>query len=138
MAVFSAVGPRENHVRTYPASTREAANGSWLAMNHFEHALSLWALSAAESTQIFGVPPELLEEWRKSAPPPDKAPAVADFLAATYLLEHHLKQESIEDVVRRPVELLGNKALIQLAREGKHADLRSTVGMMFNLRRAQP
>lgn len=107
-------------------------------MRSLEHAFSLWALSAAESAQLFGVTPQLLEEWRQLGLPPDKAQAVAEFLAATDLLEHHLKRESIADVVRRPVELLGGRALIQLAREGKYAELRFTLETMFDLRRVQP
>lgn len=100
--------------------------------------ISLWALSAAEAAQLFGVTRQAFAKWQHSGPPPDRSPAVAALAAATDLLQQHVKRERIAAVVRRSSEFLGNKSLIQLAREGKYREVHKAVRDMFDLRRVQP
>ncbi|MEJ2218102.1 MAG: hypothetical protein P8099_15950 [Gemmatimonadota bacterium] len=54
------------------------------------------------------------------------------------MLERRVKRERIPAVVRRPAAVLGGRSLYDLAREGRHAEVRHAVVAMFDVRRVQP
>lgn len=103
-----------------------------------ERLLALWGLSATEAARAFSVSRQALSKWRRSGIPPDRVPALTDLAEATDLLDRRVKRERIPAVVRRPAETLGGRSLLDLAFEGKHAEVRDAVAAMFDLRRVQP
>lgn len=100
--------------------------------------LSLWGLSNAEAARVFGVSRQAFSKWLQSGVPADRTPAVADLAAATDLLDRRVKRERIPAVVRRPAPMLDGRSLLEIAGEGRHADIREAVRAMFDLRRIQP
>jgi hypothetical protein len=103
-----------------------------------ERLLALWNLSAAQGAQLFGISRQAFMKWLKAGPPAERAEAVAALAAATELLDRHLKRERIPAVVRRKAPQLADKSLLDLARAGEYARVRSAVETMFDLRRVQP
>lgn len=103
-----------------------------------ERLVRLWGLSNAEAARLFGVSRQAFSKWLKTGVPADRTPAVADLAAATDLLDRRIKRERIAAVVRRPSDLLGGRSLYDLAMAGEHAEVRSAVASMFDLRRVQP
>lgn len=103
-----------------------------------ERLMTLWALSASEAAQAFGVTRQAFSKWRRSGVPAERATVLADLAEATDTLDRHLKRERIPAVVRRPAQSLGGLSLYDLACRGRHAELREAVTAMFDLRRVQP
>jgi len=103
-----------------------------------ERLLTLWGLSASEAARAFGVSRQALSKWRRDGVPADRAPALADLAAATDMLDRRIKRERIPAVVRRAAANLEGRSLYDLAGEGRHAEVREAVALMFDLRRAQP
>ncbi|MGE3812765.1 MAG: hypothetical protein AB7I24_14570 [Candidatus Nanopelagicales bacterium] len=103
-----------------------------------ERLLATWDLSAAAAGRVFGVTRQAVSKWRGSGVPDDRAVALADLVAATDVLERYVRRERIPAVVRRPAEVLGGRSLLQLAEEGRYADVRAGVARMLDLRRVQP
>jgi hypothetical protein len=103
-----------------------------------ERLLATWDLSAAAAGRVFGVTRQAVSKWRGSGVPDDRAVALADLVAATDVLERYVRRERIPAVVRRPAEVLGGVSLLQLAEEGRYAEVRSGVARMLDLRRVQP
>lgn len=103
-----------------------------------ERLMTLWALSASEAAQAFGVTRQAFSKWRQSGVPADRATVLADLAETTDTLDRHLKRERIPAVVRRPAQSLGGLSLYDLACQGRHAELREAVAAMFDLRRVQP
>lgn len=103
-----------------------------------ERLLRLWGLSASEAARAFGVTRQALSKWRRSGVPANRTPGLTDLAAATDILDRKVKRERIPAVVRRPAEMLGGRSLLDLALEGRHADVRDAAVAMFDLRRAQP
>lgn len=101
-----------------------------------ERVLAAWGLSKAELGRIFGVSRQGLAKWLATGVPPDRRPALADLAAATDLLTRYLKRERIAAVVRRPAERLGGASLLDLARQGRTAEVLVAVRELFDLRRA--
>jgi transposase-like protein len=100
--------------------------------------LALWGISASDAARAFGVTRQALSKWRRSGVPADRTPALMDLSTATDLLDRHVKRERIPAVVRRPAAGLGDRSLLDLACEGRHAEVRDAVAAMFDLRRIQP
>lgn len=109
-----------------------------LRKNPLDRLITLWGLSAAEAAGIFGVSRQAFAKWQRSAPPAERSVAIAALADATDLMERHLKRERIPAVVRRPAQAMGGKSLLDLAREGKYAEVLAAVQAMFDLRRVQP
>jgi hypothetical protein len=109
-----------------------------LRTDPLERLLALWGLSASEAARAFGVTRQALSKWRQSGVPADRTPALMDLAVATDLLDRRIKRERIPAVVRRPAPGLGNRSLLDLAFEGRHAEVRAAVAAMFDLRRVQP
>ncbi|MCA0330143.1 MAG: hypothetical protein LCI03_09630 [Actinobacteria bacterium] len=103
-----------------------------------ERLLATWDLSAAAAGRVFGVTRQAVSKWRGSGVPDDRAVALADLVAATDVLERYVRRERIPAVVRRPAEVLGGRSLLQLAEEGRYAEVRAGVARMLDLRRVQP
>ena len=103
-----------------------------------ERLLELWDISASEAARFFGVSRQALSQWLQDAPPGIRAEAIADLAAATDLLDRHVKRERIPAVVRREAPMLEGQSLLDLARDGRHREVREAVERMFDLRRVQP
>ena len=103
-----------------------------------ERVMLRWQLAGAEVGQMFGVSRQAVSQWLQSGIPAERAPAVADFATATSILEAKVKRERIPAVVRRPAGSLGGLSLLDMAKEGRHRDVRRAVESMFDLRRVQP
>ena len=86
----------------------------------------------------FSVSRQALSKWRRSGVPADRVPALMNLAEATDLLDRRVKRERIPAVVRRPAETLGGQSLLDLAFEGRHAEVRDAVSALFDLRRVQP
>jgi len=109
-----------------------------LRTDPLERFLALWGLSGADGGRAFAVTRQALAKWRHSGVPSDRVPALTDLATATDLLDRYVKRERIPAVVRRPVDNLGGRSLLDLAFEGRHPELRNAVVAMFDLRRVQP
>ena len=103
-----------------------------------ERFLALWDLSASEAARAFSVSRQALSKWRQSGVPADRIPGLMDLAEATNLLDRRVKRERIPAVVRRAAETLGGQSLLDLAFEGRHAEVRDAVVAIFDLRRVQP
>lgn len=100
-----------------------------------ERFLSLWGLNSAEGARALGVSEEVLRGWLGSEDF-EKHTAFVELSAATAELERRVKRESIRAVVRR--ESANTDSLLELAYQGRHAEVSSVVCEMFDLRRVQP
>jgi len=103
-----------------------------------ERFLALWDLSGSEAARAFSVSRQALSKWRQSGVPADRIPGLMDLAEATNLLDRRVKRERIPAVVRRAAETLGGQSLLDLAFEGRHAEVRDAVVAIFDLRRVQP
>lgn len=139
--------------RLDPAAAAVAVSGSgddaWTlqfleALEHrvrtrpLERLMATWGLSAAATGRLFGVSRQAVAKWRGSGVPDDRAVALADLVAATEMLERYVRFDRIPAVVRRPAALLGGRSLLDLAEEGRHAEVREGVAAMLDLRRVAP
>lgn len=103
-----------------------------------ERLMAAWDLSAAAAGRVFGVSRQAVSKWRGSGVPDDRAVALADLAAATDVLERYVRRDRIPAVVRRPSAVLGGRSLLELAEEGRHAEVRRAVAAMLDLRRVAP
>jgi hypothetical protein len=103
-----------------------------------ERLMATWDLSAAGAGRIFGVSRQAVAKWRGSGVPDDRAVALADLVAATDVLERYVRRDRIAAVVRRPADVLGGLSLLEIAEEGRFADVRRGVVTMLDLRRVAP
>ena len=103
-----------------------------------ERLVELWGLSNAKAASFFGVSRQAFAQWIDDEPPASRADAIADYAAATNLLDRHLKRERIAGVVRRSAPALGDRSLVEMAESGLHREVREAVERMFDLRRVQP
>jgi hypothetical protein len=103
-----------------------------------ERLLSTWDLSAAGAARVFGVTRQAVAKWRGSGVPEDRLVALGDLAAATDVLERYVRRDRIPAVVRRSSDLLGGRSLLELAEQGRHAEVRRAVSEMLDLRRIAP
>ena len=103
-----------------------------------ERLMATWDLSAAGAGRVFGVSRQAVSKWRGSGVPDDRALALADLGAATDVLERYVRRERIPAVVRRKADTLGGRSLLDLAEAGRHAEVRTAVASMLDLRRVAP
>jgi hypothetical protein len=103
-----------------------------------ERLMATWDLSAAATGRLFGVSRQAVAKWRGSGVPDDRAVALADLVAATDVLERYVRRDRIPAVVRRPADVLGGQSLLEIAEEGRFADVRRGVATMLDLRRVAP
>jgi hypothetical protein len=96
-----------------------------------------WRLSNAEIGRMFGVSRQAVSKWALAGPPAERRAQLADLQAATELLERHVAPEHIPAVVRRGAPPLGGTSLLELAFEGRTAEVLATVKAMFELRSVQ-
>jgi hypothetical protein len=95
---------------------------------------SRWRLSNAEIGRMFGVSRQAVSKWAQAGAPPERRAQLAELEAATELLERHFRPETIPAVVRRGAPPLGRTSLLELAFEGRTAEVLATVKEMFELR----
>jgi hypothetical protein len=103
-----------------------------------ERLMSTWDLSTAATARLFGVSRQAVSKWRVSGVPEDRLVALGDLAAATDVLERYVRRDRIPAVVRRPAAHLGGRSLLDLAGDGRHAEVRRAVDDMLDLRRVQP
>lgn len=97
-----------------------------------------WRLSNTEIGRMFGVSRQAVAKWMAEGAPADRQARLAELDAATELLERYVRPERIPAVVRRPSEMTGGKSLLELASEGRSAEVLEAVRAMLDLRRVQP
>ena len=103
-----------------------------------ERLLSLWDLSNAAASRLFGVSRQAFSKWLVAGPPADRADDVAAVDDMTTLLDRYVKRERIPAVVRRPAEVFGERTLVEMLEAGEYQEAARLVGEMFDLRRVQP
>lgn len=109
-----------------------------LEAGELKHFLSAWDLSLAEAAEAFGVSRQAVSKWQQAGVPADRMPTLLDLVSATEELERRVRRERIPAVVRRSVDSLGGRSLLDMAQAGKPAEVRDAVERMFDLRRVQP
>lgn len=80
--------------------------------------LDVWGLSQAQAAELFGVTRQALGKWLRRGVPAERAAVVADLAAATDLLIHYLKRDRIQAVVRRRVDRLQGRSLLDMVAAG--------------------
>ncbi|MEX2374081.1 MAG: hypothetical protein WD942_00640 [Dehalococcoidia bacterium] len=95
--------------------------------------LELWALTPAEGARALGVSEDVLRRWLESGS--GQGIAVTELLAATDELERRVKPHRIPIVVRRRTS--SSASLLELACEGRHAEVHRRVSETFDLRRVE-
>lgn len=131
------------------AQVSAGADGAWARsfldeLDHrvrgepLERLVVLWGLSGAAAARLFGVSRQAFAKWLHAGPPAERTPQVADLAASTEIMARYLKRERIPAVVRRPAPALGGRSLLELAQEGRTAEVLRHVRAMFDLRRVQP
>jgi hypothetical protein len=103
-----------------------------------ERVLTVWDLPAAGAAKVFGVSRQALAKWRTGGVPEDRLVVLADLAAATDLLLRYVRPDRIPAVVRRPAPVLGGASLLELAQDGRTAEVRGAVAAMVDLRRVAP
>ncbi len=106
--------------------------------DQLRHVMTRWRLSGGDVARIFRVSRQAVAKWLASSPPAEREPQVADLVAATEVLERYVRRERIAAVVRRPAPALGGHSLLQLAQQGRTAEVLDAVRTMVDLRRVQP
>lgn len=97
-----------------------------------------WRLSYTEIGRMFGVSRQAVAKWAAEGVPADRQPQLVELAAVTDLLERYVRPERIPAVVRRASEATGGRSLLELASEGRSAEVLAAVRAMFDLRRVQP
>jgi hypothetical protein len=98
----------------------------------------VWQLSASQAAGCFGVSRQAYAKWHTSGVPADRRAEVRLADDATRLLLDHVRVDRVPAVVRRPVERLGGRSLLDLARTDGFGAVRDEVATTFDLRRVQP
>lgn len=82
---------------------------------------------------------EICRFWAIHAPRQlGSSEAEEDLVVATKLLRRYVREDQIPVVIRRPVERLGGQSLLDLAHDGRFAEVRAAVEAAFDLRGVQP
>ena len=93
--------------------------------------MGTWKLTTQEAAAGFGVSCETLDEWIKEEVPVDSIKRLSEVCAATDLLVHYLKADRIPAVVRKPIERLGNRSLLDLYSNGETGQVLRECRNMF-------
>ncbi|MGA2036587.1 MAG: hypothetical protein ABSH04_03270 [Acidimicrobiales bacterium] len=97
-----------------------------------------WRLSNAEIGRMFGVSRQAVSKWVLDGAPADRQGQLLELDAATELLERYVRPERIPAVVRRGAPTSDGSSLLDLAFQGRTAEVLTAVQIMFDLRRVQP
>lgn len=99
--------------------------------------LAVWDINQSQAARLFGVSRQAVSKWLDRGAPADRAESIADLAAATDLLLRYLKRDRIPAVVRRPVEVLQDRSLLDLVEGRETRMLLETCRDMFRFDRAQ-
>lgn len=102
------------------------------------HVQEVWALADEELARVFNVSPDDVRRWLADGVPEAHASNLNDMVVATEALRSRLRPRRVAEVVRRRAPVLGGCSLLEMARAHRHADVRTAVERMFDIRRAQP
>ncbi|HSL57784.1 MAG TPA: hypothetical protein VK866_08075 [Acidimicrobiales bacterium] len=102
-----------------------------LSGRRLERVMRRWQLSRAELGALFGVTRQAASKWMVSGVPAERSAQVADIEAITDLLVRYLRTERIPAVVRRRVERLGGRSLIELVAAGRSNEALHLTRQMF-------
>lgn len=98
----------------------------------------VWALREEELAQVFDVGPDEVRRWLVEGVTEAHALDVSDMIEATAALQARIRPERVAEVVSPPAVALDGHSLLDLALGHRHAELRTVVARMFDLRRIQP
>ncbi|HXH55933.1 hypothetical protein [Iamia sp.] len=97
--------------------------------------LRVWGLSDAEAGRVFGVSRQAVSKWRNAGVPGTRRVAMADVIATTDLLTHHLKADRIPAAVRRPAKAFDGLAMVDFITAGRTDELLARTRDLFDLHR---
>jgi hypothetical protein len=98
----------------------------------------VWQLSASQAAAVFGVSRQAYAKWRSGGIPAERRVDVQLADEVTAVLLAHVKVDRIPAVVRRPSAALGDRSLLDVARDHRLEAVRDEVAAVFDLRRVQP
>ena len=98
----------------------------------------VWQLSASQAAAVFGVSRQAYAKWRSGGIPAERRVDVQWADEATAILLAHVKVDRIPAVVRRPSPALGDRSLLDVARDQRLEAVHDEVVRVFDLRRVQP
>jgi hypothetical protein len=81
---------------------------------------------------------QAVSKWVLDGAPADRQGQLLELDAATELLERYVRPERIPAVVRRGAPTSDGSSLLDLAFQGRTAEVLTAVQIMFDLRRVQP
>ena len=98
--------------------------------------LQVWNLSEDEAAKIFDISNKTIKKWLKQGIPSGMEQPLSDVAAATDLLTRYLKRDRIPAVVRKPIDRLGGRSLMDLLADHNTRGLLETCRNMFEFERA--
>ena len=103
-----------------------------------QRTVRLWDISATQLAEMFAISRQAASKWLADGAPASRRDQVALLGQATDLLDQWVKRERIPAVVRRPVEALGGRTRLEVARAGEFEVLRDELYDTFDLTRIAP
>ena len=103
-----------------------------------QRTVRLWDISATQLAEMFAISRQAASKWLADGAPASRRDQVALLGQATDLLDQWVKRERIAAVVRRPVEALGGRTRLEVARAGEFEVLRDELYDTFDLTRIAP
>ena len=103
-----------------------------------QRTVRLWDISATQLGEMFGISRQAASKWLAEGAPASRRDQVALLGQATDLLDQWVKRERIPAVVRRPVEVLGDRTRLDVALAGEFEALRDELYDTFDLTRIAP
>ena len=103
-----------------------------------QRTVRLWDISATQLGEMFGISRQAASKWLAEGAPASRRDQVALLGQATDLLDQWVKRERIPAVVRRPVEVLGDRTRLDVALAGEFEALRDELYETFDLTRIAP
>lgn len=109
-----------------------------LNASSLQRTVRLWDISATQLAAMFAISRQAASKWLAEGAPASRRDQVALLGQATDLLDQWVKRERIPAVVRRPVEALGGRTRLDVARAGEFEVLRDELYDTFDLTRIAP
>lgn len=109
-----------------------------LNASSLQRTVRLWDISATQLAEMFRISRQAASKWIADGAPASRRDQVAVLGQATDLLDQWVKRERIPAVVRRPVEALGGRTRLEVARAGEFEVLRDELYDTFDLTRIAP
>lgn len=95
-----------------------------------------FALSRTELAGLFGMRRQAIDRWRAHGIPGARQEKAAAIAAIADLLHHHLKDERIPGIARRPAEAYDGLTMLEMIAADRHLELLDSVRESFDFSRA--